>query len=155
MGFFKKDHKDDSGLAGLGEQQPVQGDGFHVEVAPPHEPAPPTPATDSASPPAAVETVLPGGFQIPDGITPMVYGSTDPERVQEALAKAEQVLGVHFAGANIMGQVVPGAGAPAAAPAPAGADDVIDKLQRLADLHTSGALTDEEFTAQKKKLLGE
>jgi putative oligomerization/nucleic acid binding protein len=153
MGFFKKDHKDDSGLAGLGEQQPGQGEGFHVEVAPPHEPAPPTPATDSASPPAVAETVPPAGFQLPDGITPMVYGSTDPERVQEALAKAEQVLGVHFAGANIMGNV--GASAPAAAPAPDGTDDMINKLERLAQLHTSGALTDAEFAEQKKKLLGE
>jgi len=29
-----------------------------------------------------------------------------------------------------------------------------DELQRLADLHASGALTDEEFAAMKKKLLG-
>jgi hypothetical protein len=28
------------------------------------------------------------------------------------------------------------------------------ELQKLADLHASGALTDEEFTAMKKKLLG-
>ena len=28
------------------------------------------------------------------------------------------------------------------------------EIQKLADLHDSGALTDEEFTAMKKKLLG-
>jgi membrane protease subunit (stomatin/prohibitin family) len=32
--------------------------------------------------------------------------------------------------------------------------DVTAELQKLADLHKSGALTDEEFAAMKKKLLG-
>ena len=39
----------------------------------------------------------------------------------------------------------------AAAPA---STDVTAEIQKLADLHDSGALTDEEFTAMKKKLLG-
>ena len=33
------------------------------------------------------------------------------------------------------------------------ADDLTAKLQKLADLHTSGVLTDEEFAAAKQKLL--
>jgi len=41
----------------------------------------------------------------------------------------------------------------AAAP-PAPARDVNADLQKLADLHKSGVLTDEEFAAAKKKLLG-
>jgi len=48
--------------------------------------------------------------------------------------------------------------APAAAPAPApaapGDDDTITRLQKLADLHTAGALTDEEFAAAKAQVLG-
>jgi membrane protease subunit (stomatin/prohibitin family) len=45
--------------------------------------------------------------------------------------------------------------APAAAPAAAPAStDTAAEIQKLADLHASGALTDEEFTAMKKKLLG-
>jgi Short C-terminal domain len=40
-----------------------------------------------------------------------------------------------------------------AAPAPA-ADDPIAKLKELGELHQSGVLTDEEFAAQKAKLLG-
>jgi multidrug resistance efflux pump len=32
--------------------------------------------------------------------------------------------------------------------------DVTTELQKLADLHKSGVLTDEEFAAAKKKLLG-
>lgn len=43
--------------------------------------------------------------------------------------------------------------APAPAPAPAG-DDLTGKLQQLADLHTQGVLTDEEFAEAKAKLLG-
>jgi hypothetical protein len=41
----------------------------------------------------------------------------------------------------------------AAAPA-APTKDVTTELQKLADLHKSGVLTDEEFAAAKKKLLG-
>jgi hypothetical protein len=33
------------------------------------------------------------------------------------------------------------------------ADDITAKLQQLAELHTSGVLTDEEFAAAKQKLL--
>ena len=45
--------------------------------------------------------------------------------------------------------------APSAAPAaaPAG-DDTTTQLKKLADLHDQGVLTDEEFAASKKKLLG-
>ncbi len=42
-----------------------------------------------------------------------------------------------------------------AQPAPAApAADPIDKLKELGELHSSGVLTDEEFAAQKAKLLG-
>lgn len=44
--------------------------------------------------------------------------------------------------------------APAPAPAPAASEgDVIEQLQKLGDLHAQGILTDEEFAAQKAKLL--
>jgi hypothetical protein len=42
---------------------------------------------------------------------------------------------------------------PAAAPA-AGGDDTIAQLQKLAELKTAGILTEEEFAAQKAKILG-
>jgi hypothetical protein len=49
------------------------------------------------------------------------------------------------------GQAAPPAepAAPAAAPA-----SPIDQLKELGELHASGVLTDEEFAAQKAKLLG-
>ena len=40
-----------------------------------------------------------------------------------------------------------------AAPAPAPQEDNISKLRELGELHTQGILTDEEFAAQKAKLL--
>jgi membrane protease subunit (stomatin/prohibitin family) len=42
----------------------------------------------------------------------------------------------------------------AEAQAAAPTKDVTTELQKLNDLHKSGALSDEEFTAAKKKLLG-
>ena len=44
--------------------------------------------------------------------------------------------------------------APAPAPAAAPADPMFAELQQLADLHTSGVLTDAEFAAAKAKVLG-
>lgn len=43
--------------------------------------------------------------------------------------------------------------APPAAPAAQG-QDVVEQLKQLADLHSQGILTDDEFAAQKSKLLG-
>jgi Short C-terminal domain len=43
---------------------------------------------------------------------------------------------------------------PAAAPAPAGETSVIDQLKELGDLKAQGILTEEEFAAQKAKILG-
>lgn len=42
---------------------------------------------------------------------------------------------------------------PAAAPAPAG-DDLVSKINQLAQLKDSGVLSEEEFSAAKGKLLG-
>jgi hypothetical protein len=46
------------------------------------------------------------------------------------------------------------AAAPAAAPAAPAAADPMAEIQKLAQLHSAGALTDEEFAAAKAKLLG-
>jgi hypothetical protein len=45
----------------------------------------------------------------------------------------------------------PPAAAPAAAPA---GDDLVAKIQELAQLHQQGILSDDEFTSAKQKLLG-
>jgi hypothetical protein len=56
-------------------------------------------------------------------------------------------------------QMAPPPMAPAPAPAPAPAagglsPDAINELQQLAALHEQGILTDDEFNAQKAKILG-
>jgi hypothetical protein len=43
--------------------------------------------------------------------------------------------------------------APAPAPAPA-AEDPVQQLQKLGELHSQGILSDEEFAAAKAKILG-
>jgi hypothetical protein len=43
---------------------------------------------------------------------------------------------------------------PPAAPAPDPAPDPIERLKELGQLHEQGILTDEEFAAQKAKVLG-
>ena len=63
---------------------------------------------------------------------------------QQAQAQADQQAAVEQAKQQGAAQ------AQAAAPS----RDVTAELQKLNDLHKSGALSDEEFTAAKKKLLG-
>ena len=48
----------------------------------------------------------------------------------------------------------PPAPAPPAAPAAPAGMDLIEQLKQLGQLHEQGVLTDEEFSAQKAKLLG-
>jgi membrane protease subunit (stomatin/prohibitin family) len=50
-------------------------------------------------------------------------------------------------------QAAPAAAAPAAAPPPAAEEDPMEKLTKLGKLHEQGILTDEEFAAEKAKVL--
>ncbi len=84
------------------------------------------------------------------------------------LLRAAAVGGVAYMGAKAgtnramqsqEAQQAPAQPAPAPAPPPAPAaapagDDTISRLTQLASLHSSGALTDEEFTAAKAQVLG-
>jgi len=69
----------------------------------------------------------------------------------EQAAEAEQYQAM-------AGQQATQADAAQAAPAPAAGggttDDTLERLERLAALHTSGVLTDKEFADQKAKILG-
>jgi hypothetical protein len=69
---------------------------------------------------------------------------------QQAAAQSQQQAAVEQA--KQQGAAEAMAAAPAAAVAPT--KDVTAELQKLADMHKSGVLTDEEFAAAKKKLLG-
>ena len=47
-----------------------------------------------------------------------------------------------------------GASQAQAMPAPPAGEDPFEQIEKLSKLHDSGALTDEEFTAAKAKILG-
>ena len=66
------------------------------------------------------------------------------------LVGAALVGGLGFAA----GRASKGPAGAAPADQPAAAPDLAEKLKELADLHASGALTDEEFAAAKAKLIG-
>ena len=67
------------------------------------------------------------------------YASQDAEYTHPQAAAAEQGMAQ---------------AAPPPAPAPAPADDPFDQIEKLSKLHTEGALTDEEFSGAKAKILG-
>ncbi len=71
-----------------------------------------------------------------------------------AVASRQQRRANEQAQAQAAAQYAAQAPPPQAAPAPAaGGDDLLESLERLAALHQSGALTDEEFAAAKASLL--
>jgi hypothetical protein len=51
-------------------------------------------------------------------------------------------------------EAAPPSSPPPAAPPAAATDPVVEKINQLAQLHASGALTDEEFAAAKAQALG-
>jgi uncharacterized protein (DUF849 family) len=59
-------------------------------------------------------------------------------------------MGMGTPNVMINGQLMGAVPSPSATPA---APSTVDQLAKLAELHQSGALTDEEFAAQKAKLL--
>jgi hypothetical protein len=99
-------------------------------------------------------------------------GGTPADLPPDKRARLEQFLGVDLDGDGVVGPnpaasappAAPGSAAPgSAAPGPDAAEaggptdegaDRIGQLERLARLHADGALTDEEFAAEKRRVLG-
>jgi hypothetical protein len=78
----------------------------------------------------------------------MVAKDAASQAVVNELTAGAAPAAVSFGGAGFPGMPGQPQAAPAAAP------DSTDALERLAQLHASGALTDEEFAAQKAKIIG-
>ena len=74
------------------------------------------------------------------------------DRDANIYAQREQSYEQQMAAAAPPPQAAP-APAPAPAPAASGTDDVIEQLTKLGGLRDSGILTDEEFAAEKAKIL--
>jgi hypothetical protein len=75
------------------------------------------------------------------------YGDAQQQYQQERSAQAPPVaVGAGPSPGNVV--------VPPVAPAAASVDDQLAQLERLAQLKAQGILTEEEFTAQKAKILG-
>jgi Short C-terminal domain len=81
------------------------------------------------------------------GATVQVMGGGQPS--PEQIAKLER-----FTGRDLDGDGQVGGAPPPAAAAEPDPDDRIEQLERLAKLRESGALTDAEFEAEKRRVLG-
>lgn len=77
-------------------------------------------------------------------------------RAQGSPPDAGQAAPIASSTASSAPRYVPDHPAPAtpAAPATPTGGDTMDQLERLASLHAGGALTDEEFSAAKARILG-
>ncbi len=93
---------------------------------------------------AKLEKVI--GRELVPGTTERLDFSSDPQMA----AAVMQVIAEHQA----QQQMAALGGATAAASATSSADDAIAQLERLDALRQSGALSQEEFDQQKRKLLG-
>jgi hypothetical protein len=120
----------------------------------------PAPAAPAGVPPAAAGMVEQFQKSFPGGSVSFQTRVVDARTQPELLKPFEQMTGMDLDGD---GKVGGAAGTPAAPGGGAawqvmsssgGGDSTIDRLERLANLHESGALTDAEFAAEKAKLLG-
>jgi hypothetical protein len=86
-------------------------------------------------------------------------GGTPADLPPDKRARLEQLLGADLDGDGVVGPNPAAASTPpppaqaATAPTDEGADR-IGQLERLARLHADGALTDEEFAVEKRRILG-
>jgi hypothetical protein len=121
--------------------------------------APPTPEQEALRTAEALSKAK-VGFQIGGGGAKAGSG-TGPPPSQEQLAQQGQSMDqaqgmMELAEQFMSGQLQPGQmpGSQTGAPQAAGSADTVAKLERLQALKESGALTEAEFEAEKKKLLG-
>lgn len=80
---------------------------------------------------------------VSNGVSRRQYGRWEKKAQEEQMQQQPQQVA----------QTAP-APAPASAAPAGGMDDKIEQLKQLGELHQQGILTDEEFAAQKAKLLG-
>ena len=84
------------------------------------------------------------------GMRQRQYDKQVDAQAQAEAAQAQQDLAMQQAAAAAVAAQTP---APAAAPAAPASSPLLDQMNQLAALHSSGILTDDEFAAAKAKLL--
>ena len=96
------------------------------------------------------------GTAVVAGTAGAVHHHQDQKYAQQDAAAQQQYDQAYQQGAaDAQAQQQASAPPPQPAPAPAApAPDITAQLQQLAQLHTAGVLSDEEFAAAKQKLLG-
>jgi hypothetical protein len=78
-----------------------------------------------------------------------------PDELEDAdLEQAMQELNIQSEQLSAEDQAALGQGAPPAEPASAGETSYLEELEKLGELRDKGIITDEEFEAKKKQLLG-
>ena len=86
------------------------------------------------------------------------HTGVDPEELEDAeLEQAMQELGIQeqkVTAADTEQGAAPAAAPPSAAPVAGGGSDYMAELEKLGSLRDAGILTDEEFEAKKKQILG-
>jgi hypothetical protein len=87
-------------------------------------------------------------YTVLDLLSPLVSEARQKKTIERQSQYLHVNPGMAAAGAAF------GAPPPVAAPPPAPQTDVVDQLRRLGELRDAGILTEDEFTAQKAKLLG-
>jgi len=99
--------------------------------------------------------LIPMGTLISIGGMLILFGVTLPGKAQQqATAQQQSAAAQKAAAEKAAAQQKADTDAKAAAAAAAQASDPTAQLKKLADLHASGVLTDEEYAAAKKKVLG-
>jgi Short C-terminal domain len=81
------------------------------------------------------------------------YTNRDAQIAADRNAAYQQDMGYDQPAPQQYAQPAPPQYAPAPAPEAPSQEDVINQLKQLGELHASGVLTDDEFAAQKAKLL--
>jgi hypothetical protein len=107
-------------------------------------------AYDPADPMAAIRMAQEAIASSPFGSGPLSQMGI-AEDIQEQLAQAAAQIEANDQALAQFGGI---AGVTGAA-APAAGSDAISQIERLAALRESGALTEEEFAAQKRRILGD
>ncbi len=88
------------------------------------------------------------------GTASAVSGRVQRRQAEKFADRDQQIMASRAEGWEQGAQQGYAQAAPPAQAAPAPQPDVIEQLKQLGELHSQGILTDEEFAAQKAKLLG-
>ena len=162
MALFKSKKKQaadlvETGLKGAGTVISVQDTGMTVNDNPRVKMVFRVEPLDGGAPFDAEKTRTVSRVEIPrqGDRYPVWYSAEDPSGAWAYATIADD--GGRESMRQMFGEVAEtfvGMNAPAAPAGPGGAQDTVEQLKTLADLHSQGLLTAEEFATQKAKLLG-